>query len=61
MVLYTGTPVNDTLRGCWQSAKARDRRYAGTYLASPVCGMNTPDALGDANWTWCFDWPMVGQ
>ncbi|MEK8049598.1 4-alpha-glucanotransferase [Ideonella sp. DXS22W] len=23
--------------------------------------MNTPGTLGDANWTWRFDWPMVGH
>ena len=23
--------------------------------------MNTPGTLGDANWSWRFDWPMVGD
>ena len=34
-VVYTGTHDNDTLRGWWQAAPERERRFAGTYLA---CG-----------------------
>ena len=31
-VAYTGTHDNDTVRGWWQSATPRERRYAGSYL-----------------------------
>jgi 4-alpha-glucanotransferase len=32
-VAYTGTHDNDTVRGWWDSAKPRERAYAGSYLA----------------------------
>jgi 4-alpha-glucanotransferase len=35
MVVYTGTHDNDTARGWWNAAPARERAYAGSYLA---CG-----------------------
>ncbi|MFO1221124.1 MAG: 4-alpha-glucanotransferase [Burkholderiaceae bacterium] len=92
-VVYTGTHDNDTLRGWWDHASERERRFAGAYLA---CGahdvhwaairaacnsvaelamfplqdamglgrdarMNTPGTMGGSNWTWRFDWPMVGS
>ena len=34
-VAYTGTHDNDTVRGWWDSASARERAFAGSYLA---CG-----------------------
>ncbi|HEY1092025.1 MAG TPA: 4-alpha-glucanotransferase [Burkholderiaceae bacterium] len=34
-VAYTGTHDNDTVRGWWHQASARERAFAGTYLA---CG-----------------------
>ena len=34
-VAYTGTHDNDTVRGWWDHANARERAYAGSYLA---CG-----------------------
>ncbi|MFH7044411.1 4-alpha-glucanotransferase [Paucibacter sp. JuS9] len=34
-VAYTGTHDNDTVRGWWNSASARERAFAGSYLA---CG-----------------------
>lgn len=34
-VAYTGTHDNDTVRGWWNQASARERAFAGTYLA---CG-----------------------
>ncbi len=33
-VAYTGTHDNDTVRGWWDTASARERTYAGTYLAA---------------------------
>lgn len=33
-VAYTGTHDNDTVRGWWNSASARERQYAGSYLAT---------------------------
>jgi 4-alpha-glucanotransferase len=91
-VVYTGTHDNNTTLGWWQAASARERRFAGSYLAcgahdvhwamiraalnsvadlavfplQDVLGldathrMNTPGTLGQGNWTWRFDWPMVG-
>jgi 4-alpha-glucanotransferase len=32
-VVYTGTHDNDTTRGWWDAADARERHFAGTYLA----------------------------
>jgi len=40
-VAYTGTHDNDTVIGWWDSCSARERAYAGTYLA---CGRD------DAHW-----------
>lgn len=34
MVVYTGTHDNDTARGWWNAAPARERAYAGSYLAA---------------------------
>jgi len=36
-VVYSGTHDTDTARGWWDAATARERRFAGTYLA---CGAN---------------------
>jgi 4-alpha-glucanotransferase len=33
-VVYTGTHDNDTARGWWNTASARERAYAGSYLAA---------------------------
>ena len=33
-VVYTGTHDNETVRGWWQNAPARERAYAGSYLAA---------------------------
>jgi 4-alpha-glucanotransferase len=33
-VAYTGTHDNDTARGWWEAASARERAYAGSYLAA---------------------------
>lgn len=89
---YTGTHDTDTARGWWDHAPARERAFAGAYLAcgahdvhwamiralansvaqtvifplQDVLGlprasrMNTPGTMGGDNWTWRFDWPMVG-
>lgn len=89
----TGTHDTDTLRGWWDDADERERRFAGAYLAcaahdvhwaairaacnsvaelavfplQDVLGlpsaarMNTPGTLGGDNWTWRFDWAMVGS
>ena len=40
-VVYTGTHDNDTTRGWWQRAPARERAFAGAYLACHD---------GDAHW-----------
>ncbi len=40
-VAYTGTHDNHTVRGWWQSAPARERAYAGSYL---------PASDGDVHW-----------
>jgi 4-alpha-glucanotransferase len=93
MLVCTGTHDTDTLRGWWDGASERERRFAGTYLAcgghdvhwaairaasnsvaelatfplQDVLGlpsaarMNTPGTLGGDNWTWRFDWGMVGS
>jgi 4-alpha-glucanotransferase len=93
VLVCTGTHDTDTLRGWWDGANDRERRFAGTYLAcgahdvhwaairaacnsvaelavfplQDVLGlpstarMNTPGTLGGDNWTWRFDWNMVGS
>jgi 4-alpha-glucanotransferase len=33
-VVYTGTHDNDTVRGWWDKASERERKFAGSYLAS---------------------------
>ena len=92
-IAYTGTHDNDTARGWWDNAGARERAFAGSYLASggddihwamiraccnsvaniavfqlqDVLGlgsahrMNTPGTVGDQNWSWRFDWGMLGS
>jgi 4-alpha-glucanotransferase len=91
-IAYTGTHDNDTARGWWNRAGARERAFAGSYLVAgdhdvhwamiraccnsvaniavfplqDVLGlgsehrMNTPGTVGDHNWSWRFDWPMLG-